>query len=260
MSNEVLIAIVAINAIVTLSLGRMMATKASRPAGLNKKATKALWHSDPIVPRHDPPKVVGGKFPSLADEADRVFFDDFKEFADVVNWWLADKYVASRFRLQDLPDADLRLNVPHDAPVLGRCFALYYNQTRLGRIEIHPKFFPEYTTQTPYVYTSVRIDWSRFLGYRTITEFLDAIALHVTNPSPKSDEYVSARQGIQAAMTKMLWNKYAISEAANEEDLDWGELTVSFDGAAEWYITRRNAWHQTAATNKVDAATAPNTG
>jgi hypothetical protein len=50
MSNEVLTAIVVINAIVTLSLWRMMATKASRPAGLNKKAAKALWHSDPIVP------------------------------------------------------------------------------------------------------------------------------------------------------------------------------------------------------------------
>jgi hypothetical protein len=50
MSNEVLIAVVATNAIATLSLWRMMATKASRPAGLNKKAAKALWHSDPIVP------------------------------------------------------------------------------------------------------------------------------------------------------------------------------------------------------------------
>jgi hypothetical protein len=39
MSNEVLIAIVAINAVVTLSLWRMTATKANRPAGLHKKAT-----------------------------------------------------------------------------------------------------------------------------------------------------------------------------------------------------------------------------
>jgi hypothetical protein len=50
MSNEVLIAVVATNAIATLSLWRMMAIKASRPVGLNKKAAKALWHSDPIVP------------------------------------------------------------------------------------------------------------------------------------------------------------------------------------------------------------------
>jgi hypothetical protein len=120
MSYEVLVAIVAINAIMTLSLWRMMATKASRPAGLNKKAAKALWHSDPIVPRHDPPKVVGGDFPSLADEADRVFFDDFKEFADVVNWWFADKYVGSRFRLQELSDGNVRLNIGYDSGGLSR--------------------------------------------------------------------------------------------------------------------------------------------
>ena len=73
MSNEVLIAIVAINAIMTLSLWRMMATKASRPAGLNKKAAKALWHSDPIVPRHDPPKVL------VVDEPPRRAPDSWRE-------------------------------------------------------------------------------------------------------------------------------------------------------------------------------------
>jgi hypothetical protein len=41
MSYEVLVAVVAINAVVTLSLGRMMATKVSRPAGLNKKAANS---------------------------------------------------------------------------------------------------------------------------------------------------------------------------------------------------------------------------
>jgi hypothetical protein len=30
--------------------------------------TEALWHSVPIVPRHDPPKAVGGDFPSLVHE------------------------------------------------------------------------------------------------------------------------------------------------------------------------------------------------
>ena len=129
------------------------------------------------------------------------------------------------------------------ARVHFRCFAVYYNQTRIGRLEIHPGF--KYTTETPQVYTSVQIDWSRLLGYRTITEFLDAIASHVTNPNPKSDEYVSARQGIQAALTERLWANYGMSEFdrvfANEEDMDWGELKVRFDGAAEWYFTRRNA-------------------
>jgi hypothetical protein len=177
-----------------------------------------------------------------------------------VNWWFADKYVPSRFRLQDLPDSDVRLNIHYDGPVAGRCFAVYYNQTRIGRVEIHPGL-PDYTTQTPHVYTSVQINWSRLLGYRTITEFLDLIALHVTNPSVKSDEYVSARQGIQAALTETLWANYGISEFdrvfANEEDMDWGELNVRFDGAAERYIMRRGIWPKNAATNKIDAASAP---
>jgi hypothetical protein len=249
MSYEILVAIVGINAIMTLSLWRMMATKANRSAGLNKKAAQALLHSEPIVPRHNPPNVLGGRYSSLRSEEDEAFFSDFQEFADVANWWLAT--FESRFRLQELPDDHLRLNVPDHQPVLGRSFALYYNQSAVGRLEIHPGF-PKYTTQIPFVATSVQINWSRFLGYRTITEFLDTIASEVTNPSPQSDEYVSARQGVQAALMEMLWDKYGISEfdrvLANEEDLDWGELNVSFHGAAEGYIKRRAAWRKTAAT------------
>jgi hypothetical protein len=242
MSYEVLVAIVAINAIMTVSLWRMMGTKVSRPAGLNKKAAKALWHSEPMVPRHDPPKP-GERFSSLHSDEDKAFFADFQEFADVVNRWLAT--LESRFRLQELPDDHLRLNVPDDQPAFGRSFAVYCNQSPVGRLEIHPGF-PEYTTQTPFVYTSVQIDWSRLLGCRTITDFLDVIASHVTNPSPKSDEYVSARQGVQAALMEMLWDKYRISEFdrvfANEEDMDWGDLNVSFHGSADGYIKRRAAW------------------
>lgn len=85
------------------------------------------------------------------------------------------------------------------------------------------------------------------------------IASHVINPRPKSDEYVSARQGIQAALTETLWANYRMSEFdrvfANEEDLDWGELNVGFHGEAE-YMTRRSAWQRAVATDKVDAARA----
>ena len=197
------------------------------------------------MPRHDPPKVIGGNFPSLVREADWTFSQDFKEFADLAIGCSQTNTSQAAFVWQDLPDGNVRLNIAYDSgPVAGRCFAVYYNQSSIGRIEVHPNPFPEYTTEAPYVYASVQIDWSRFLGYRTITEFLDIIASHVTNPSPKSDEYVSARQGIQAALMEMLWDNYGISEFdrvfANEEDLDWGELNVRFHGAAEWYITRRN--------------------
>jgi hypothetical protein len=260
MSYEVLVAIVVINAIVTISLWRQIATKANRPARPYKKAAKALWHSDPIVPRHDPPKVVGADFPSVADDADRMFFDDFKEFADVVNWWLAEgEYSAGRFRLQDLPVTVLRLNIPHDLfpRALGRCFAVYYNQRRVGRVEIGPRY--GYAIESPQVNTSVLIDWSRFLAYGALTKFLSIIASHVTNPNLKSDEYVVARQRIDAALMELLWNNYSISENDYlfHQDADWGELNVGFHGSAEWYFERRTAWQKAAATNKVDAASAP---
>jgi hypothetical protein len=44
---------------------------------------------------------------------------------------------------------------------------------------------------------------------------------------------------------------------ANDEDLDWGVLNVSFYGAAEWYIERRGIWQRNAATNKMNVASAP---
>ena len=151
MSYEVLVAIVAINAIMTLSLWRMMATKADRPGGLNKKAAKALWHSDPIVPRHNPP-IPGGGYSSLHSDEDKAFFFDFQEFADVTNRWLATP--DSRFRLQELPDDHLRLNVPDDQPVFGRSFAIYYNQSPVGRLELCPSY-RGYTSETSEVSTSV---------------------------------------------------------------------------------------------------------
>ena len=123
MTYEVLFIIVIINAVVTLFLVRKVEGSNQRPK-LNKKAATALWRSDPIIPKHEPPKAAGGDFPSLVGDDDRLFFADFKDFADVMNWWLADKYVASRFRLQDLPDGDLKLNVDFDdGAVLGRAFA-----------------------------------------------------------------------------------------------------------------------------------------
>ena len=54
----------------------------------------------------------------MAGDIDLQFFADFKNFADVMSWPLANEYTASRFRLEDLPDGDLSLNVDHDSSPL----------------------------------------------------------------------------------------------------------------------------------------------
>jgi hypothetical protein len=236
MSYEVLTTIVVINAIVTFWLWRQVAIKTNRRPRLKEKAAKALWDSDPIVPRHDPPKAAGSGFSSLVCNADKVFFADFKEFANNVNTWLASWDCC--FRLQELPDGIVRLNSDDAGPLPGRCFALYYNQTRLGKLEISPSY--EYTSEAPGVHTEVRIEWARFLDFEELTQFLGAIARLVTKP--QSDEYIAAQQSIQSALTQTLWGNYRISQY-EDSDLawgleDWGELNVSFNGSAEHYMYR----------------------
>ena len=245
MSYEVLTIIVAINVFATLMLWRK--SKSSRGPNLNKKAATALWRSDPIVPKHDPPRIVGGQFSSLADDKDRQFFADFRDFADVVNWWLSGEHTASQFRLQDLPDLDVKLHPgSHDGPILGRCFAIYHNQTRVGRLEVSPRH--DYSSALPDVCTDVEIDWARFFGHDELTEFLQAIAWHVTTGNPrtmttKSNDYRDALSSINAGLTKTLWDNYRVSEfdkAVDRTD-EWGELMVSFHGTASSYIHRRDA-------------------
>ena len=238
MTYDVLVIIVALNVVATSSLWRKVATKSNRGPTLNKKAAAALWRSDPIVPRHDPPKTAGGEFSSLASESDRHFFDDFKDFADVINWWLADKSIASRFRLQDLPAGDRRLNVDYSGgPQLGRSFAIYYNQTHVGRLEIGPAY--EYTTENPSVNTNIQIDWARLLGFYELTEFLDDIASHVVSADSQSDEYRNVRQNMLHALTRTLWDNYRISQYSHLDFEQWGELNVSFHGLAFFYFGRR---------------------
>lgn len=237
MSNEFLAAIVAMNVVATISLWRIASrTKSDRPK-LKKEASKALWESEPMKLNHHPPNEAGGNFAALATDVDQQFFADFRDFADVVNWWLADEFTASRFRLQDLPEGDLRLNVDFSSgPILGRAFAIFYNQTNVGRLEISPMH--DYATPNPQVSTSIEIDWARFFGFDELVQFVGAVAMHVTrSDADRLNNYPS----IQTAMTKTLWENYRISQYQQNEADDWGELNVGFQGEARFYLDRRDA-------------------
>src|SRR5262249_6581233 len=106
-------------------------------AKLKKKFIKALRGSEPIVPKHQPPKSIGESVPSLVRREDRLFFDDFRDFGTVVNWCLADEHVGGPWRLQELPNTDLSLNFSH-MPDFGRRYDIFYNQVPLGTLEVSP--------------------------------------------------------------------------------------------------------------------------
>jgi len=253
MTYEVLSFIVIVNAAVTLGLWRALSRKVNRPPGLKKKFAKQLWRSAPIEPKHERPKVIGDDYPSLASDADRRFFADFVDFADVVNWWLVEEFVQSRWRLQELPSTELKLNRFSTGPDFGRRYALFYNQTPLGELEISPSF--DYTTEAPQVRAELEIRWVRLLGSDAITDLLDNIAMHVTDPKPNSPEYAAARRTIHFALTKPLWDTYRISEFSKDFDnQDWGEIELQLNGSAEWYIERARGWRRAISENNAKTA------
>ena len=239
MSYEWLPIVVAVNALCTYALWRRGSTKLDGRPVLNKKAADALWRSEPIVPKHDPPRVAGGEFKSMATDIDKAFFAGFREFADVLNGWLESEHVASRFRLQDLPAADLSLNTDFShGPALGRCFAIYHNQTRVGRLEISPGGF-SYDAKSPEVHTSLEINQVRFFDYTELTELLLILVWHLTSGEPEKADFKDARSGINTALTRTLWGAYRISEFDQADD--WGELSFNFSGNASSYVRRRDA-------------------
>jgi hypothetical protein len=236
MTFEVLGIIVFLNVMATITLWRAAARKPPKP---KKKFIAALLYSKPIVPKHQSPKTIGEKVPSLVREEDRLFFDDFADFAAVVNWWLADDHVGGPWRLQELPDTELKLDFS-DMPDFGRRYAIFHNQVRLGTLEVSPDF--RYSSEKPNVHTKINMDWVRLLAFGTVRGLLSDIALHVCDGNPSSREYFQTQMNIDRALTEPLWQTQQITDLGMDGE-DWGELELRLDGSANWYFGRRQALH-----------------
>ena len=222
---DVLAIIVVVMAVAIINLSRQAAR---RPPSPNSRFLKKLF-SEPITPEHEspnePPIVAGDGLHARCRDMERHFFADFAEFADIVNRWFA---AYSPWRLKQLPDDDVRLNVDFSSgPIFGRCYAIFHNQVELGRLEIQPQL-PTYDTATPEVITEIELHSVRLLSYDTIADFLSVIAMYVCDSNPKDGKsYTNPNEAIVGALTKALWETQRITEFA-----DWGELSLRFNGLA----------------------------
>jgi hypothetical protein len=82
--------IFALVVIVVLSiLANRTNPKRGRP---KKKFWSQLQSSPPISPQHQRPKATGG------DKRDKQFFEEFRYFGDVLNWWCSDEHVGNRWQ------------------------------------------------------------------------------------------------------------------------------------------------------------------
>jgi hypothetical protein len=237
-SFQILTIIVFLNAVATIELWQRAAR---RPEKLKKKFLKRLFDTKPITPKHQPPPlevdtpgVFGGKKKTELMQ----FFSDFAEFANVVNWWLGDKYNDRPWRLQELPEVDLSLHGIFDSgPVYGRSYAIFHNQERLGILEISPGV--QYA-ENPQVITHVQLDFVRVLSFDAIRTFLTDIALHTCDFRPGTKEYFQAEHAIDRAMTEVLWQISRVSRFGLDFADDYGEINLRLDGTATWYVGRRD--------------------
>ena len=230
MNYDFLTIVIVITALATFALWRNI----DRPKfkQLKKKFRKALWESNPIAPKHNKPKFE--PFSSREEWGEAKFFYEFDDFADVMNWYLAEDYITSPFRLQELPDNDV--GTADTGPMSGRVYAVFYNQIEVGKLEIHGGVF--YGREERTITTQLKLDWVRLLNYHHLVEFFHGLAAHVVDKS----EYAAALNAINAAMLKALWDSYHVSEfdLPGNDNVDWGELELRLHGTPSWYFDRRD--------------------
>jgi len=219
--------IVAFNVLATIALWRIAVL---RPAGLKTKFVNQLLHSEPITPVHErPPPLDRGAW--RVDDHVYQFFNDFADFADVVNQWLTEVAGGGPWRLQELSDTQLSLDFV-DSPRYGRRFAVFHNQIRLGTLEVSDLLYDS----NPRVSARVHLEYVRFLSFDTVQDCLMAIALHTADPGPETKEYIIAQRQIDRAMTAVLWTALASERRGDDRRLD-----VRFEGSASLYFDRRKA-------------------
>jgi hypothetical protein len=224
MSFDTLTVIVLVNVVVTIALWLESRRRAPQPK-LKRKFIKQLTdlHSKPITPKHQPPKTFGG------GPRDQLFFDDFADFANVVNHGLADW---SRWRLQELPETNLP-TVLSDEYTPGRSYAVFYNQAQVGKLGVAPN---AYRADHPDVTIYIHLNCARLLPFDTIREFLRSVTGHILTRDEK--EYFRAQQTIDRAMTEALWRSNQL-DVQNFRLPDIGEINLQLSGLASRYFESR---------------------
>jgi len=110
------------------------------------------------------------------------------------------------------------------------------------------------------VRTEIELHSVRLLTYESIAGFLSSIAMHTCESDPEDGKPTDPHQVIVAALTKALWDTQRITEFADLDGQDWGELSLQFNGlATAWYFNRRELLRKKRADTSDPRAQLPTT-
>ncbi len=198
----------------------------------------------PIEPKHANPRLKRWGI----TESLRRFFADFDQFGVIANGWAPIK--DSPWRLQELKDTRLR-TFNNDSAEHGRRYDLFYNQQRVGSLEIADT--SAYTTEEPRGCANVLIQDARLIPLDEVSRFLTSIAMLLS--AGTGEEYAEAKRNMETALTQVhLAKRSAGLDAAPEVVVE-----VSFLGSAATYIKLR-ARQDKEAESRVQRATSRQNG
>jgi hypothetical protein len=189
----------------------------------------ALLAGEPIVPRHNIPATLTGDWsPGMASDTDHRFFSDFDLFGERVNrFYTPDKsWEGGPWRLQELAET---LVTRYDDPTFGRRYVAFFNQARVGIVEISA--YLDYHRETePIVTTLIQLEHAHLLPYSDVVVFLTFLAQNTA--CADENEYAKSVQAIDRALIASLWESIR-----NDSD---GEIELFLQGSAMHYLKWRS--------------------
>jgi len=210
----------------------------ARKPRLKPKILKELRWGEPITVKHNTPRSLtpDGKECFGAEKQDFECFQSFWYFADWINKLYTD--LSEPIRLQELGDTRIRGSRASEGPAYGRRYDIYYNQCKIGLLEICAGLERHFDQENKSVDVEITIDRipPTVLPYSDVYGFLQTVASLVTSTErPKyshlpegETEYEHALSVIQAAITEVMWNMH-------DKDNWWPELKVELSGTPDHY-------------------------
>jgi len=199
---------------------------------LKAKVEKALRWSEPIKVKHNTPRTLtpDGKTRFGAEDYDFECFNSFWYFAD----WINEQETDGPFRLQELGDTTIRGSAGEEGPAYGRRYEIFYNQCKLGTLEISANLHQHFDRADKSVDVSIAIDHMSPLeiSFSNLYGFLLLLASLLTSRERQSQltanasEYDYAVGRIKDQMLETLWS-------AHKDDFP--SLEIEIRGTPDWY-------------------------
>ncbi|MCL1860748.1 MAG: hypothetical protein FWG52_04335 [Proteobacteria bacterium] len=233
MSFNTLTLIVVLNALGLFILWEKVKSLRPQP---RKKFFKSLFDSTPIEPTDQAPKSIGDDSWHIRDH-DRIFFHDFEHFASGINKVLE---YESPWRVQELPDTELRLPYGSEYSYYGRRYDIYHNQVRVGKLEIHASLSPVYSTKDPKVRTYFELNYVRLFDFESVLSLITVIYQSISNPDDSQEhdrERGQIRETIYDALLRVVWDTQQIPHPERDfTDVEVGRLNFCFESTASWFL------------------------